>query len=61
MIRKVHRHGDCEFWYDTTYRVWFAAHVDAEGNLGPSIDAATREEIVMLVEGGFCEPAVREA
>jgi len=38
-----------EYWYDRAYRCWFAAPVDADGNLGPTVDAYTKREIVELI------------
>jgi hypothetical protein len=35
-----------EYWYDRLYRCWFAARVDADGNLGPTVDAYTKRDIV---------------
>jgi len=38
-----------EYWYDRSCRCWFAARVDAEGNLGPTVDAYTKQEIVEII------------
>jgi len=58
---KVRELNGCEYWYDPSCRVWFAARVDKEGNLGPSIDAATRGEIEDLIKRGSCHPHEEEA
>jgi len=39
-----------EYWYDRSYRCWFAARVDAEGNLGQTVDAYTKPEIVEIIK-----------
>lgn len=50
----VHKRTGHEFWYDRAYRCWFAAKVDKDGNLGPSVDAFTKREILALIDRGFC-------
>lgn len=50
---KVHRDiPGVEYWYDPHCRCWFAARVDSVGNLGPSVNAYTRREILRLIKGG---------
>lgn len=45
-----------EFWYDRHIRCWFAAKVvSEEGDIGPTVDAYTREEIISLIDDGWCQ------
>ena len=49
LLMKIHTDIEgFEYWYDRAYRCWFAAPVDADGNLGPTVDAYTKRDIVEL-------------
>lgn len=51
---RVHRDiPGVEFWYNPNTRAWYAATVDAGGNLGESVNAYTRQEVLWLVGHGF--------
>lgn len=39
-----------EYWYDRRTRAWYAASVDANGNLRESVDAYTKREIKLIAE-----------
>jgi hypothetical protein len=60
---KIHKRGDCEYWYDRSYRCWFAGKVDSDGNLVDRVDnygipadstinAYTKKEIIFLIDRG---------
>lgn len=55
----VHAGRNYEYWYDRQYRVWYAAEIDNEGNLGDSINAYTKGWVVEYIKRGFC-PHVKE-
>jgi len=48
-----------EFWYDRSIGCWYACRVDRNGNLGDSINAYTKGEIMDAVERGLC-PKINE-
>jgi len=43
---KIRVLNGCEYWYDTKYRVWYAARLDAQGNLGPAIDCYSKADVI---------------
>lgn len=48
---KVYKYKSYEYWYDRSYRTWYAIKLDAEGNqIGDAIDAYTKQEIVKYIE-----------
>ena len=52
----AHDGRNYEYWYDRQYRVWYAAEIDKDGNLGDSINAYTKGWIVDYIKRGFCKP-----
>ena len=52
-IDDAERKASYEYWYDRSTRVWYAAEVDAEGNLGETIHEYTKREIIRSIECGF--------
>lgn len=52
----AHAGRNYEYWYDRQYRVWYAAEIDNEGNLGESINAYTKGWIVEYIKRGFVHP-----
>lgn len=49
----AHAGRNYEYWYDRQYRVWYAAEIDAEGNLGESVNAYTKGWVVDYIKRGF--------
>lgn len=48
----THEGRTYQYWYDRSYRTWFAAEVDAEGNLGESRDDYTKWGILNTIKVG---------
>lgn len=47
-IYKLHAY---EYWYDRSYRSWYAIKLDEEGNqVGEALFAYTKEEIISYIE-----------
>lgn len=50
---KIHRLGMWEYYYDRSYRVWWAYQVDADGErVSETINAYSKQDILDLIEGG---------
>lgn len=50
-IMKVYKYKSYEYWYDRSYKTWFAIKVDAFGNqIGNAIDAYTKQDIVKYID-----------
>lgn len=48
---KVYKYKSYEYWYDRSYKTWFAIKVDAFGNqIGNAIDAYTKQDIVKYID-----------
>jgi hypothetical protein len=48
---KIHKDiPGVEYWWDHYVRTWYAATVDSKGNLGPTVDAYTKREIIKLAK-----------
>lgn len=53
---KIQQRNGCEYWYDRHYRCWFAAKViSSAGDLGPSINAFTKKEIIEMIDLGHAD------
>jgi len=47
---KVYKLDKWQYWYDRSYRCWFGAEFDEDGNqVGEAMDAHTKFEIVKLI------------
>lgn len=47
----IYRVGMVEYWYTRSYRCWWCAEYDAEGNqVGDAEHAYTKEEIIEIAE-----------
>lgn len=48
-----------EYWYDRSYRAWYAARIDENDDLGEAINDYTREGIERAIDEGHC-PKISE-
>jgi hypothetical protein len=48
---KIYKHKSFEYWYDRSYKIWYAAEFDSEGNqICDAIFAATKELIIKDID-----------
>lgn len=48
---KVYKLKDWEYWYDRSYRTWYAIKLDEDGyQIGDAIDAYTKDEIIQYIK-----------
>lgn len=48
---KIYTKDDWQYWYDRSYRCWFAARYDLQGNqLGDSIFAYSKKQLELYID-----------
>lgn len=48
---KVYNYMDYEYWYDRSYRTWYAIKLDSNGfQVGEALFAFSKREIVKYIE-----------
>lgn len=50
----THKNRQYKYWYDRSYRCWFAVQIlDEEGNESATVDSYFKEEIIKLIKFGY--------